>query len=73
MLHQHVAAALGVVCEHAQTAFSIRGFERSPIRNLELIDVEIRRAGRVGVIEHVEELVLDSVAINDEPFAASPV
>jgi polygalacturonase len=57
-----------LICQHAQQAFSIRGFERAPVRDLRLINVDIRRADQIGLIEHVENLRLDAVTLNGQPF-----
>jgi polygalacturonase len=57
-----------LTCRHAGKAFSIRGFERAPVRDLRLVNVKISKADQIGLIQHVENLRLDAVTINDEPF-----
>jgi polygalacturonase len=55
-------------CGQAERVFQVRGFQRAPIRDLHLVDLEFRNAGTVGVIEQVEGLVAENVRINGEPF-----
>jgi polygalacturonase len=57
-----------LTCDHARKAFSIRGFDRDPVRDLKLVNVDIRSADEIGVIEQVEGLQLEAVKINHEPF-----
>jgi polygalacturonase len=57
-----------MTCQHARRAFAIRGFERAPVRDLRLTNVDIRHADQIGPIEHVEGLYVDAVTINNEPF-----
>ncbi|MBT8051085.1 MAG: glycoside hydrolase family 28 protein, partial [Gammaproteobacteria bacterium] len=59
-----------LVCEEAERVFQVRGFERAPIRDFVMRDVEFRSAGKTGVIEHVDGLVLHDVRINGELFVA---
>ncbi len=48
--------------------FQLRGFERAPISDIRLANVEFRNAEEIGIIEHVTGLQLDNVSINGEPF-----
>jgi polygalacturonase len=57
-----------MICQHAKTAFSIRGFARAPIRDLRLIQVVIKRADQIGLIEHVDGLYLEAVTVNNAPL-----
>jgi polygalacturonase len=57
-----------LTCQHASKAFSIRGFERAPVSDLRLVNVKISKADQIGLIQNVENLQLDAVTINDEPF-----
>lgn len=54
--------------ENAARVFLVRGFERDPVRDLRLVDVDVARAGEIGVIENVRGLQLASVAINGRPY-----
>ena len=57
-----------LVCEQANRAFHIRGFERAPIRGLQIFNSRIDQAGSVGVIEAVSGLTVDNVSINGQAF-----
>jgi polygalacturonase len=57
-----------LTCEQAERVFEIRGFERAPIRELRLQNLEFRRAADTGVIEQVEALVVENVRINGRLF-----
>jgi hypothetical protein len=57
-----------MICQYAKTAFSIRGFARAPIRDLRLIQVVIKRADQIGLIEHVDGLYLEAVTVNNAPL-----
>lgn len=59
-----------LVCEQADRVFQIRGFERAPIRDMKLLDLEFRNAGETGVIEQVADLQIENVRINGKPFKA---
>lgn len=58
-----------LTCEQAERVFQIRGFERAPIRDLRLHDLDFRKAGETGVIEQVEHLLVENVRINGRIFA----
>jgi polygalacturonase len=57
-----------LICEQARQVFQLRGFERAPIRDIRLADVEFRNAREPGVIEHVSGLQLENVRINGDLF-----
>lgn len=57
-----------LVCDEADRVFQVRGFERAPIRDFSLRDLEFRKAGENGIIEHTEGLELDNVRINGKLF-----
>jgi polygalacturonase len=57
-----------LVCDEAERVFQVRGFERAPIRDMKLVDLEFRNAAEVGVIEQVEGLTVDNVRINGDSF-----
>jgi polygalacturonase len=62
-----------LTCAHAERAFYIRGFERSPIRGLTLKNLRFDKVEEPGVIEHVKDLRLDNVMIEGKPFEESRV
>lgn len=43
---------------------SIQGYERSPIRNIRLVDCDFTGAEKPSVLNHVAELTLENVSIN---------
>ncbi|NNE47446.1 MAG: glycoside hydrolase family 28 protein, partial [Rhodothermales bacterium] len=53
---------------NAQRVFQVRGFERDPIRDLRLIDVDVERADEVGIVEHVSRFVAENVTINGKAY-----
>jgi polygalacturonase len=57
-----------LTCEQASQVFQLRGFERAPIRDIRLTDVDVRNARATGIIEHVEGLQLENVRINGNRF-----
>ena len=57
-----------LVCDEAQRVFQVRGFERAPIRDFRLCNLEFKQAGKTGIIEYTEGLELDNVRINGELF-----
>ena len=57
-----------LVCEQADRVFQVRGFERAPIRDFRMRDLDFRQADEDGVIEHVEGLELDNVRVNGKLF-----
>jgi polygalacturonase len=57
-----------LVCEQADRVFQVRGFERAPIRDFRMRNLEFRNAGETGIIEHVEGLDLSEVRINGKKF-----
>ncbi|MCQ3828615.1 glycoside hydrolase family 28 protein [Microbulbifer elongatus] len=57
-----------LVCKEAKRAFQIRGFERAPIRDLQIYNSRIDQADSLGVIEEVTGLTVNNVSINGQPF-----
>ena len=57
-----------LVCDEAQRVFQVRGFERAPIRDFRLCNLEFKQAGKTGIIEYTEGLELDNVRINGKLF-----
>lgn len=60
-----------LICKEANRAFHIRGFERAPIRGLQISDSRIDQAASLGVIEEVTGLTVSNVSINGEAFKPS--
>ena len=58
-----------LTCEQAERVFQVRGFERAPIRDFRMLDLEFHKAGEIGTIEQVRDLVVERVSINGAPFA----
>lgn len=56
--------------DNADRVFQVRGFERDPVRDLRLDNIDIRQAGEVGVLEHVSGLQATGVRINGKPWQA---
>jgi len=55
--------------ERADSVFQVRGFDRDPVRDLELIGVDVVAAGEIGTIENVDGLVTRDVTINGVAFS----
>lgn len=59
-----------LTCEETGQVFQVRGFERAPITDLRFIDCKFKHADKPGVIENVDELVIENVSINGKTFKA---
>lgn len=57
-----------LTCKQAQRAFHVRGFERAPIRGLQISNSRIHQAASLGVIEEVTGLTVSDVQINGKVF-----
>mgnify|MGYP000256504137 CR=1 FL=1 len=57
-----------LICEQAERAFHVRGFERAPIRGLQISNSRIDQAGSIGVIQEVTGLTVNDVQINGKTF-----
>jgi polygalacturonase len=55
-------------CDSAQRVFQVRGFDRDPIQDLRLRDVEILSAEEIGIVENVTGFVANNVKINGQPY-----
>jgi len=55
-------------CENAERVFQVRGFDRDPIQDLRLNDVEIRSAREIGIVENVTGFTAENVTINGQPY-----
>ena len=54
--------------ENARRVFQVRGFERDPIQDLRLTDVEISSAKEIGIVENVTGFVAENVIINGQSY-----
>ena len=54
--------------ENAKRVFQVRGFERDPIIDLHLRNVDVTNAGEIGIVEHVSNFVTDNVTINGQRY-----
>lgn len=55
-----------LLCDNARRVFQVRGFARKKIESLHLKNVHVVKAAEIGVLEHVEDLALDSVSVNGQ-------
>jgi polygalacturonase len=56
-------------CKNAQQIFNVKGYARSPVRNLQLIDVQFEQAKEIGKLENMEGFVAEQVTIHGKPFS----
>lgn len=56
-------------CKNAEKIFNVMGYERSPIRNLHLIDVQFEQAKEVGILKNMDGFIADNVTIHGKPFS----
>lgn len=56
-------------CKNAKQLFNVKGYERSPIRNLHLIDVQFDQAADIGKLENMDGFVAKNVSIAGKPFS----
>jgi len=56
-----------VRCANAQRVLDLRGFERAPIRNVNIVNVTVEEATMPSRISNVEGLVLEHVSVNGMP------
>ncbi len=69
-----------LTCEQSNYALRLRGYPRSPVSNIRLVDCEINNASASNYISNVQNLGLNQVTINDDfyqkiwyPFQEDPV
>lgn len=55
-------------CKNAKQVFNVIGYERSPIRNLHLIDAHFEKADDIGVLKHTDGFVAKNVTVHGKPF-----
>lgn len=56
-------------CKNAQQIFNVKGYVRSPIRNLHLIDAHFDKAIDVGRLENMDGFLSTNVSISGKPFS----
>jgi polygalacturonase len=56
-------------CKNAKQIFNIAGYERSPIRHLHLVNVQIDHADNLGNIQHTAESSAQNVQIQGNQFS----
>lgn len=59
-----------LLCEQAKRVFQVRGFARKHIESLRLTNFHVLKAEEVGVVQHVDDLAVEGLSINGQPFAA---
>jgi polygalacturonase len=57
-----------VSCRRAVRAFNVRGYERSPVRDLRLINVHIDEVEKESVMENVVDLHTENVTVAGQPI-----
>jgi polygalacturonase len=56
-------------CKNADKIFNVMGYERSPIRNLHLIDVQFDQAKEIGILKNMDGFIAKNVTIHGKPFS----
>ncbi len=56
-------------CKNAKQIFNVKGYERSPIHNLHLIDVQFDQALDVGKLENLDGFLTKNVKISGKAFS----
>lgn len=56
-------------CKNAKKIFNVKGYERSPIRDLHLIDSQFDQAGDIGILKNMDGFVAKNVSIHGKPFS----
>ena len=56
-------------CKNADKIFNVMGYERSPIRNLHLIDVQFEQAKEIGILKNMDGFLTKNVTIHGKPFS----
>lgn len=55
-------------CKNAQQIFNVKGYARSPIRNLHLINAQFDKAADIGRLENMDGFISSNVSISEKPF-----
>jgi polygalacturonase len=56
-------------CKNAKQIFNVKGYQRSPIRDLHLIDSKFDQAGEVGILKNMDGFIAKNVSIHGKPFS----
>jgi len=56
-------------CKNAKKIFNVKGYERSPIRDLHLFDSQFDQAGETGVLKNMDGFIAQNVTIHGKPFS----
>jgi polygalacturonase len=56
-------------CKNAKQIFNVKGYARSPIRNLHLVDVQFEQATKIGQLDNMEGFVANNVTIHGKLFS----
>jgi polygalacturonase len=56
-------------CKNAKQIFNVKGYQRSPIENLHLFDVQFDQAADVGKLEFMDGFLAKNVSISGKPFS----
>lgn len=58
----------GMTVENAVNVFNVQGYERSPVHNMNLSNIEIKELKDVGVIKNVKDFSTEKVLLKGKPF-----
>lgn len=56
-------------CKNAQHIFNVKGYARSPIQNLHLVDVQFDQADEIGKLENMDKFQANNVRIAGKLFS----
>lgn len=56
-------------CKNAQQIFNVKGYLRSPIRNLHLVNSHFDKAVDIGRLENMDGFLSSNVSISGKPFS----
>lgn len=57
-----------LICQKAAKVFQVRGYQRSPIKNLHLTDCQFAAVGEIGVLEQLDNFAANRVFIQGVEF-----
>lgn len=57
-----------LICQNAKQVFQVRGYKRSPIQNLHLMNCHFKKSGAIGVLEQLDNFATANVTINGTEF-----
>lgn len=56
-------------CKNAKQIFNVKGYARSPIRNLHLVGATFDKATNIGRLENMDGFIAEKVLIDNKPFS----